>query len=465
MGRYSPTVLPNEQADFGAQLGDAASSLAQGLEARRQKRRQETSDKEAEEDRGRLHTHQDEAWATERESAARQRILDAVSLYNTGYRENAGPTAGQGDVAGAIEAQRGNRLLQGNGAPPQAGQEPPPVQTGARGTGAGEWGNMLQGQNGVTGSMGRVPTERARDGLPAQTDYGNARYAAGDPEDQGISTPLYPPDGGTPVQTGARGTLGGMNGSPVHPMTQIGQKFYLPLPGGAGYIDPEQTPEARQQRATRANEDYEYGHKKELAGTEHGYRTEEEGGRYQHDVDLEGVRGRNQLTQDRAKFRHEDYQTGLETSRAVEVARIRANAAGGNDGPTGPKTLDARGRMVGRQIADRSKALNEEGEDLSVEAEPDSSNYHRIASELDSLRGVQDQVTSARGGSPDAVRSISRQMNTQSYQQEVSALVSRRARLLAKAAGNPEMIARINEAYGTDVNGISRKYGSALGDH
>jgi hypothetical protein len=464
MGRYSPTVLPNQETDFGAQLGDAASTLAQGLEARRQKRRQETSDKEAEEDRGRLHTHQDEEWSRAREQAARQKILDAVSLYNTGYRENAGPTAGQGDVAGALEAQRGNRVLQGNGVAPQAGQGPPPVQTGARGTGAGEWGNMLQGQSGVTGSMGRVPTEDARDGVQPSADYGDARYAAGDPEDQGISTPLYPPDGSTPVQTGARGAMGSMNGAP-HPMTQIGQKFYLPLPGGAGYIDPEQTPEARQQRVARENEDYEYGHRRELAGTEHGYRTEEEGGRYQHDVDLEGMRGRNQLTQDRAKYRHEDHQTGLETDRAVQVARIRAGGTSGNDGPTGPKTLDARGRMIGRQISDRSRALNEEGEELSYQADPDSSNYHRIASELDSLRGVQDQVTSARGGSPNAVRQISRQMNTQSYQQEVDALASRRARLLAKAAGNPEMIARINQAYGTDVNGISRKYGSVLGDH
>lgn len=470
MGRYSPSVLPENTngPSFLSEMGDAAEGIAGALEGRRVRKRQEHLDQQADQDRTRRIGHEDEAWGREREASARQKLLDAVTLYQSGYREGAAPTdnptgqpGGEGgeQLAAAIDARRGGPMIPGQ---PTVQEGQPAAADPRQPLGRPEWGNMVQGQAGVTQSAGRVPTENYRaaapqpGGTPFQAD-------ADFPMDQGISTPLYPSQqaGGSLGPTQRPTQLGVQR---EHPMTTYGARFYK-LPGVDGYIDTEGTPEARKQRYELEQEDRRFGHDRDIEGLRSTNAQALEDRRQRGDLELEDRRNVNETGRDRLKYAQDTRHEREETRRAESVARIRAGASGGNDGPTGPKTLDARGRMISRQISDRSKALNEEGEQLDMEADPDSTNFHRIASELDSLRGVQDQVTAARGGSPDAVKSISRQMNAQSYQQEVSALASRRARLLAKAAGNPELIARINQAYSTDVNGISRKYGSVLGDH
>lgn len=408
MSRYGPSVLP----EAGPGFGDFANSVAGSLEQRRGRKRQEKQDQVFEEERQRTHTRQDEQDSLAREQAGRQRLLDAISLYDSGYREGSPPPSGDPtqDLAAMVAGQRGNRL-QGQGAAPEPSPGP-------------QMGNATQ-------TMG-APGGTAQAAGPAMTGR------AGGPAEMGVPGP----------------------------MTQLGQKFYL-MPGGGGYIDPSQTPEARKRTAALEDDTRNQQQALELEGVQHGYRGQEQDQEHGYRTQEGEADNDRDDRRERGRQRHELGMEGERTRRAQSVAEIRAGAvrdkADHESGPLTPKTLDARGRMVSRQIGDTRSALDEEGEDLLSQARPDSTQYHAIAERLDSLRGVGDQLAAARGGSPDAARGIMRDINHQGYTGQLSNLTQRRDRLVAKAKGDPALIERINQAYAQDANQLSTEFGSSLG--
>jgi hypothetical protein len=395
MGRFSPSVLPEQDSSFA----DFAHGLADSLDRRRERKRTDKLDKTAEENRARQQKREDLNDEYQREERGRRQLEHTLNLYNAGYREGAPPQQTAHDLAAAVEA-RGNRLQS------QGAYQPPPPPTP-------QPGNQTQ----MGGPPGAYP-QAAGPAMPA---------------------PMAP-----------------------SPMQQLGQKFYIPV--GSGYIDPEATPDARKAR----RED------------------EVDTRRHQQELEVEGTRQTNRLAADEAdnerddrralegydrddrresgRQRHERLTEAERSRRAQSVAEIRAAAlrGGGSDmeeGPVTPKTLDARGRHLDRQMADTRTALGEEGEQLSWQGpQADSTAYRNLAGRLDSLRGVRDEVAAARGGDPQAADGILRGINHSNYTTSVGKLSRRRDQLIAKAGGNQQLIERINAAYADDVNKLSRSF-------
>lgn len=287
MSRYSPTVLP----ESGPGFGDFARSLADSLDQRRTRKRQEHQDQEADEDRRREHTRQDRQDAWTEEQHGQQKLLDAISLYNSGYREGAPPTGDPStDLAAAIAGQRGNRT-QGQ----DTYAEPAQPQRG----------NATQTGEGADALAAGLESRRAR---PA--GFGN---------------------------TTAQGTASPQASAPS-PVTQLGQKFYSP-PGASGYFDLDQTPEARTARQKDADDRREHGQHLEDLGVEHGYR-EGEGAasdqrRHAGDLELEDRRHRGDMEEEALRSRRENATTArtADEETAQGAAFLKSVGAKGKDDP------------------------------------------------------------------------------------------------------------------------------------
>lgn len=425
MSRFSPTVAPQNAPD---QLGDLGHSVAGAIDSIRARRKNKKDEAEADADRTRRIGREDTADAVAAEQRGRQQLQDAIGLYNAGYRTGQAPT-GAADVGNALEQQRGN-LTPGQS---YSRQREPAVFDEQPGTGrSGGFTEQPRGNqvNAGWGGLGPEPGARANQTQGSVATLLDRQRSAQGPAPQ-ASAPPEP--------------------EPVHPMTQLGQKYYQ-IPGQQGYLDLSATPDARAQALEASKDAREFGQSKELEGVKHGYKGEEEATGHGYKMTEQGQAQGAAMALERER-----------TGRAERVAGIRAGAVNGPQDPTGPKTLDARSRILARQIGDTRAALNQEGEELSYAAEPDSTAYHGIAERLDSLRGVSDEVAAARGGGPDAQRRIMRDINHQGYTAELSTLTQQRDRLIAKAKGDPALIERINAAFGQDTNGLSRKYSGALG--
>jgi hypothetical protein len=434
MSRYSPTVHPESggAGAAGAAIADALQGVAQHL-------RQKKQDKIAEEERQRQNKREDEQDTRAREAAERQKVLDAIAMFAAGYREGEPPPGapvdapgGNPDVAMLIDAQRGNRT-QGMAAPAAA------APAGIESTyvdGHSRLGNRLPSGPGVL------------------TD------PAADP----FAAPPGPGPGMGPAPLGPR---------PGALIAQAATQFYR-LPGGMGYIDESATPEARRRQREDEVDEREERQLGERDARDHTQaleladRTDErqrarddrlagredarDDRRYHREVDLEGLRSRNARSlQD------------LRGQQARDVATIRnRGTAGADQGPLDPKTLDARGRLVGQQIDDAERRLDDEGERLETDeffasegSAPDSTAYHAVAAEIDSLRGVQRQISSARSGDAGARHSIDLQTRGSAYKQELSQLEQKRQRALAK--GHPREV--VDRAYADDTAALARKHG------
>jgi len=391
VGRYSPTVLPERGEDLGAALADAIQTF-RGV---RQDRKQERI---AQEDRERRVRREDVGDERQREQDSRQRVLDAITRYQSGYREGEPPPDAppEEQLAALIAAQRGNRTQAQDAAPP-------PDQRG----------NLTQSI---------VPGPRPPHGgaLPGSS----------------VPGPVDP-----------RAALAAPSA-----IRQAGTQFYR-IAGG--YIDPTATPDARQDARAEARDTRTF---------------ERQGARDEAIAGREGARderlaGREDVRDDR-RYRREMALADRRGASAERVARIRA--AGGGDGVTGeplnPKTLDARGRIVGQQLGAAERVLDDEGAELEMDdtgygPPPDSSAYHAIAAEIDSLRGVQGEISAARGGDPRARTGITRGIQWSGYKQGLQRINQKRERALGMGL-DP---AKVNAAYARDVAALAAQAGLAGG--
>jgi len=283
----------------------------------------------------------------------------------------------------------------------------------------------------------------------------------GNATQMGTAAPAPAPD--------PRGNVTQMGMAPAAPpppsaIREAGQQFYR-LAGVPGYIDPSATPEARQGAREEAR-DTRTGERQDARDTATAGR---EDARDQRTATREDARDTRTATREDAR---DDRRYGRERDLGRErdasaERRARIRAQGGGDGvagdPLNPKTLDARGRIVGQQLGAAERVLDDEGAELETEEysgiTPDSTDYHAIAAEIDSLRGVQGEISAARGGEPGARGRITRGIQWSDYKRRIHALELKRDRALGMGL-DPQ---RVNAAYAQDVAQLAAAAGLAGG--